>query len=516
MRWVLIRPRNHSPYYDPEIQEPLGLEYLAASRQARGDAVLVLDGAISGSSDVKVARRAASFEPDVIGFSVMTAQEAPSVRAIHSELTLAVDGRRVGYVAGGNLVSTEPENADRLLPRPMLLVRNEGEAELDEIAKSWAAGESDETERVRAGRTVAEIDRLPFPLRPFASQILGSGWAFNLQGSRGCCGGCRHCASPGMTSTGRNRWRGRSPAGIVDEIEELKTSFGAESFNFVDEDFLGPNAHAAERARDFAGELRKRKHKISFGIQVRPDSLSDEIVETLTDVGLVYVFVGVESDDPEDFRRWGRPWTADPYRFVDRLRERGAEVNAGVMLFHSHSTFEGIRRFARKLAAHRLLEYRSAINRQDAMPGSRLYREAAEAGLIDPMTPGPQHVPFVNPGIEEFRRDLLVALGPLGPPSMEALCSLPPLLSSRYHDSRFSPLCHELMRIISHLDEATVETFFALLDAHEKGTCTLEYVSEMQRKNLEVATSGAEELAGKGFARSFEELREAIRIDAKV
>jgi hypothetical protein len=514
MRLVLIRSRNSSPYYDPEIQEPLGLEYLAAWRAAKGDAVLVMDSTIENANDIKVARRAASFQPDAIGFSITTAQEMASIKAICQECRKALRERPVGWIAGGNFVSSEPTQAEKLLPAEFALVRFEGEHALDDWMASLETAAGGSASRVRCGVAVEDLDSLPFPARPFANEVLAQGGVFNLQGSRGCHGACRYCSSPGMASS--KGWRGRSAVHVAEEIDLLHRRYQARSFNFVDEDFLGADGASAERARAFAAQLTQRALKVAFSVQVRPGTLNAEAIDALAAVGLVYVFVGIESDDREDFRRWARPWTPDPWSKVERLRARGVEVNAGVLLFHTHSTFAGIRRFAQSLHEHRLLEFRSATNRLDAAPGSRMYLEAAASGQIDADRPGPRPLPYLDRRIDAFHRDLREALAPLGPPAMQAVCSLPRVLVRQRFNERAGADVTELLRIERRMDEAVAGTLFSLLDLHEKGTGAPGLVTELRRGNLELACESSRELAASGFAQSFEALREAIRIDAGV
>jgi anaerobic magnesium-protoporphyrin IX monomethyl ester cyclase len=523
MRWVLIRPLNHSPYYDPEIQEPLGLEYLAAALRQRRDEVLILDCSLDAAGNVKVARRALSFRPDVVGFSITTAQELDSVRAIHDECRRGDAAGTIRWLAGGNWVSSELGQAERRLPAEFQLVPYEGERALDELSRLWAQavpanstlGQRGGPEpKVVPGKPVHDLDQLPFPERPFAAQILGSGWAFNLQGSRGCCGNCHYCSSPGMNPRAANRWRGRSPAHIVAEIELLCRRCDARSFNFVDEDFLGPPRRAAQRAEEFVRTLAAHNLRVSFSIQVRPATLNDEVIATLARAGLTYVFMGLESDDPADFRRWNRPYSANAWKVVARLREHGVELNTGVMLFHPHATLAGIRRFASRLRQHDLLDFRTAINRLDAMPGSKFYRDAMASGALDRDLCGPQPLPYLHPEVEPLHADLIAALEPLGPPSMHALCALPPLLAHRRLGDRAETGIDELRRIGRSLDEAVAATLFSLLDFHENDGHGPGIVDRLRRRNLRAAVAGAEELAISGFVRSFAELREAIRTDS--
>ena len=518
MRWVFIRPQRRSPYYDPEIQEPLGIQYLAAARRQAGDTVMVLDSSLDRLSDIKLARRALSFQPNAIGFSITTADELPSVMAIHRECSTQLQDRKLHWVAGGNFVSTEASRAAASLALEIALVRFEGERALDTLAKFWEKDESPVGPKYPAatlcGEPVVDLDALPFPIRPYAEAILHCGWAFNLQGSRGCLGACRYCASPGMSPSIAGRWRGRSPENVADEIAAIQARFNARSFNFVDEDFLGPNHLAVDRARAFADAIRNRRLDIAFSIQVRPASLSYDIIDILTDIGLTYVFTGIESDLEEDFIRWGRPHVRNPWRLVHRLRQRGAEVNAGTMLFHSHATLAGIRRFARALQRHNLLEYRSAINRLDAMPGSVFYDAGIADGTLDPAIPGPQAIPFMCPEVEALHTDLMAALEPLGPPSMHALCAVPPLLSRQRFEPEAAGAIGTLRAIIARLDNAVAASLFQLLDRYESPSKSNGLVAELRTCNLRTAEAGARELVDSGFASSFDELREAIRIDA--
>ncbi len=511
-RWVFIRPRNRSPYYDPEIQEPLGLEYLAAHRRSVGDSVLILDAALDGLEDERLAKRAVAFRPDAVGFSVMTVQELESVRAIHAQALKSLNGREIAWIAGGNFVSTESPSALRLLPPGITLARFEGERALGDFSADLA-GAGPRPKEI-SGSPVRRLEDLPFPERPYADMILGNDWAFNIQGSRGCCGNCAYCSSPGMAKDGKNGWRGRPAWHVAEEISHLNRRYGAFSFNFVDEDFLGPPRLALERARDFADELRRRRLKISFGIQVRPHAITEEICDILADAGLVYVFMGIESDSAGDCRRWGRPWVLDPWRFVERLKSRGVGVNAGVLLFHPHSTLEGVRRFADSLYSCGLLEHRAATNRLDAMPGSRMHRAGVKDGLIPEDVPGPQPLPFVFPIVESLHRDVLDAVNPLGPTCMHTLCRLPPALARRFANRGPADEVARLETIVRFHSEAVYLSLGALLDEYEStGARSRRLVSDLRRRNLDLAFQAARKLFEQGFATSEEALRHAISLD---
>jgi len=204
-----------------------------------------------------------------------------------------------------------------------------------------------------------------------------------------------------MRGHGRFSWRGRSPENIVKELVFLHRTCSALTFNFVDEDFLGPPALASDRVNRIAAAINEAGLNITFGIQVRPNSLSDEIIDSLASVGLKYVFMGIESDDPEDFKRWGRQYCADTWHFVRYLQKKEIEINAGTLLFHPDCTFDGIRAFADKLRQHGLLNCRTAINRLDAMPGSFYYNQYVTEHP-DEYWQGIIRLPFKHPEINPF------------------------------------------------------------------------------------------------------------------
>lgn len=525
MRWVLIRPRNLSPYYDPEVQEPLGLEYLSSSLQEMGDSVLILDCSLDGLDETRVARRALSFLPDAIGFSLTTAQELKSVGKIYSECCRSCDPGIIGWVAGGNFVSTEPNHAERLLPANMHLIRFEGETALARLRDMLLspdpnigkhASESRIPRQLMAGDPVSHLDQLPFPSRPFARKIVAHAGALNLQASRGCCGSCVFCASPGMARNGRNQWRARSIENIVDEIELSRRKYDARSFNFVDEDFLGANKQSCGRGTAFAEEILRRELDITFSIQVRPDSLSLTTINSLAKAGLSFVFMGLETDSADLLHRWNRPIVRNPWRFVQRFREKGVEVNVGAMLFHKDATFQGIRTLAQKLDEYEMLNYRSATNRQVAMPGSRLHASAVIDGNIDGNAIGPQMIVCTDSRVESLYSDLLAALAPLGPPSMEAVCALPRVVAQKRLNGDKEDHYSSIKRIDRHLRQPVMHTLSCLIDHHEQGGRGENPVKNLRESNFHTAMSGVAELSQRIGRVSIEELREAIRTDAGI
>jgi hypothetical protein len=286
----------------------------------------------------------------------------------------------------------------------------------------------------------------------------------------------------------------------VNEIAYLYNVYSARTFNFVDEDFLGPPLTSLQRAKDIAERINTHGLKITFGIQIRPNSLSKEIIDVLAAAGLKYVFMGIESDNPNDFKAWGRSFCNQTWQWVEYLQKKDIEVNAGTLLFQPDSTFEGVRSFATALQEHGLLNYRTAVNRLDAMPGSSMYEQyIAENPGEQPS--GMLSLPFKHPKMETFYQAVLKALAPIEIPSMHALCEMPTIQTHRmFGKGEKEYIC--LKSINSECDDQVSVCFFSLLNRYEKGECSEAFISKLEEENYVFANAMTKRLAENGFLAS--------------
>ena len=512
MRCVLIRPLNKSTYYDPEIQEPLGLEYLASILKQSANDILILDSALDNLNDIKLARRTVSFEPDLIGFSITTIDDIDSVLSIYSECRKLLSEKKIKWIAGGNLTTIDASTVKKLLSPDFFLVRYEGEIAVQELVSEWRGEKGSQltSKQIIDGRVIEDLDSLPFPERPYYQYLKTYGWAFNIQGSRGCCSSCKYCASSGMRNKTNKSWRGRTTVNIVGELLYLHERYNADTFNFVDEDFLGPPAKATVRARSFSLEVRKHNLDISFGIQVRPNSLSEEIIDYLVKSGLKYVFMGIESDDQGDLKKWGRLYCEETWKWIDLLQSKEVEVNAGTLLFHPDCTLQSIRRFSTKLIKYQLFNYRTAINRMDAMPGSYFHKEYLSSHKNSDHLEGIFSLPFNDNKIDSFYSDINKALEPIGSTSMHAICSLPTAQTNRKISELDESQYHRLKELIRLCDNQVSKCFLLILTSYENNANSEKLIEELANENLIYSKDIADQLIAEGFVRSPEMLYKAI------
>ncbi len=132
------------------------------------------------------------------------------------------------------------------------------------------------------------IDQLPFPVVPCAASWRDE--PLFVTTSRGCYGRCSFCRS----SHFGERWRARDPISVVDEIEQA-VQLGIKTFEFVDDNFLGPGRAGKRRARAVADEIMRRNLRIAFHASCRVNDVEEATMVALKNAGLISVSLGVES-----------------------------------------------------------------------------------------------------------------------------------------------------------------------------------------------------------------------------
>lgn len=229
---------------------------------------------------------------------------------------------------------------------------------------------------------VEDLDSLPFPVRTDAAYRLPE---VNIQGSRGCYGGCTFCYINPFYGRG-SRWRGRSPENIVAEIDAVMADRGATDFYFTDPNFFGPGEQGQERARHLSSLLKPRN--IRFGIEGRVNDIHDETIAVLADAGLRHILIGLESGRDESLRRMNKRTTvAQNEKAIKILRKHGIEPNVGFIMFEPDSSLQDVRVNFEFLKRNNLLHNLPVTanvlyHHQIILKGTRAYRELKEAGRL--------------------------------------------------------------------------------------------------------------------------------------
>lgn len=362
-RIALVRPLCRGG--QAEFQEPLGAEAICGYLRALGRECRVFDRQLDQRLGRDTLAELQDYNPRWMGFSLLTAAEAPDALQIWQLLK----GRHRRCWAGGLFITTAPEQAHALFPADTVLIRGEGESAVAALL----------CQQQQPPASPLPPDGWAWPSRDHMQQYLRLGGVINLRSARGCPGGCAFCATPELPVS---RYAARSLRLVADEMEALAKRYPP-LFNFVDDDF-GP----LERVEQLATELKRRALQAAFSLELRAGELicaSTAQLERLHAAGLCRVFVGLENLDPETLRQWGKPLDAPALlQAVERCRAARIEPAVGYILWHERSTPQAVGRQMETLHQYGLLDPKTALSRLILFPGSRLYRQQGNYGPARP------------------------------------------------------------------------------------------------------------------------------------
>lgn len=320
MRVALVNPPwtfDGSIYFGcREAHLPLELGYARALLSARGHDIRLLDAQLFGANLSALALEVEAFKPDV---TVLTT--APSYlfwRCAPPELRVPIQTARALRGFAGRLVvvgphaSTTPRATLRKLGADVAVLGEceetlvsvvESEpgdyANIQSIAYHADAASrrsADESGILVQGKNAAvdmtslpplywsrvEVERHDHHHHRFDRSPAGAG--AEVEASRGCPYACTFCAKEQF----RDRYRKRPLPVVLQEIDEL-IARGARYVYFIDEIFLPDQALLTALV----------DRNIEFGVQLRIDNWSDDMLSLLGRAGCVSIEAGVESITPE-------------------------------------------------------------------------------------------------------------------------------------------------------------------------------------------------------------------------
>lgn len=199
-----------------------------------------------------------------------------------------------------------------------------------------------------------DIDILPFPARDQFEQHNGEFQYLRVSTSRGCYGSCGFCSNfVGRKQQGQ-RWRGRSPKNIVDEIEGLCKKYSFYTYDFVDSTFEDPLEGGKGRIRKIAEEILNRNLSVFYNCCFRAENWSDQdkdLLSLLVEAGLEKVNIGFEAGNDRGLKILNkRASVVDNNRAIKILSEfPDIYVTFGFIMLHPYSSLEDLKDNARFL-----------------------------------------------------------------------------------------------------------------------------------------------------------------------
>jgi anaerobic magnesium-protoporphyrin IX monomethyl ester cyclase len=317
---------------------PLGLGYLAAVLEKNQYEVDVIDCQVLDIAYEEVKSELSKRQPDIVGMTSTTLTYKSALRI--AKIAKEVNPKCLTLL-GGVHVTFWDDNALQECPSLDVVVRKEGENTILELVERLEAGKAfhdvlgityrkgEEIVRNPDRPYIKDLDSLPFPahhlwpidrLRKYGNVI------FPLMTSRGCIFWCEFCSSVRMFGRG---YRMRSAKNVVDELEYLHNTYGADRFTFYDDSFSVDRSRVEEICR----QIHDRNLRITWDCGTRVDLVTKDLLQKMKDAGCFAVWLGVESGSQRIMDAMGKGLTIAKTKKAFRLaKEVGMITIANVVL----------------------------------------------------------------------------------------------------------------------------------------------------------------------------------------
>lgn len=375
----------------PDLEENLSLRFLSAALKKAGHTTAI---STFDSADDAAAVRSAASSTDLVALSMCYQIRAREFLALAR--ALKADDPQRPIVAGGHYASCAASDLLQHHPELDLVVIHEGEHALVELAALPARHRDalanipgivfrDGNEIVASAPrpSVIDLDSLPWADRTGPARLVSGVPTAYMMGSRGCVNSCDYCCISTLHRLVPGRhFRQRTPDDIVQEMAWLYHERGVRQFVFHDDNFLVPAVdHNLQRIAALDRGMRKHglRH-VGLVLKCRPADVNEEVFRRLREMGLLRVFLGIESGSAGGLASIGRhQQTVAQAHAAHTLCEQLDISTQYTMIFvHPDATAQSIRAdlaFVKQHPAHPMSYCRAQI-----YAGTPLEKRMIEAG----------------------------------------------------------------------------------------------------------------------------------------
>ena len=380
----------HIVLVGPDLEENLSLRYLSSSLEAVGHVTAIVP--FETASDLESVRAAAR-TADLVGLSMCYQIRAREFLDLAKAIKADDPSRRI--VAGGHYASCEAHALLEHHDAIDVITIHEAERTLVELASLPEFSERALSNvrgiafRSTQGITstppreiLTDLDELPWPDRTGPARLVVGVPTAYMMGSRGCQSACDYCC---ITTLHRlvpgKRFRQRTPEAIAEEMASLYHERGVRQFVFHDDNFLVSSVERnLERINALDAELKRKGVKeLGLVLKCRPADVHREVFVRLREMGLLRVFLGIESGSEEGLRSLGRHQTVEhAHRALQVCEELGISTQYTIITFHPEATPASLKADLDFVRQH--LEHPLSFCRAEAYAGTPLEQRLIAAG----------------------------------------------------------------------------------------------------------------------------------------
>lgn len=397
---LVVVPTMDNAYHNLKdfvaIVPPIGLLSVAATAEAAGHRVVIVDADAEGLDSGRALDRIAALRPDVVGATVMTAT-MDLCAAFFARLKERLPA--VPVVVGGPHPSSLPERTLADAAAFDVAVVGEGDETIVDLMNAYAVG-GDLTGIPgiacrRAGQVVvtaprgsiADLGVLPLPAYHLLNRDLYRSYGWNnwvsghrtpvgvVFAARGCVGKCNFCAAHTVFGRGIRYFPLET---VKRQLDYLLRDWKIRVLYFQDDTFTA-NRKMVEALCDYIVE-QGYDRQLEIMVSSRVDTVNPETLRKMRRAGVRWICFGVESGNQAILDRMGKKITVKQVRKAFRLaREAGLFIAGNFMIGHIGETRQSALDTI-SLACELDQEYASfaiAI----PLPGTELYDYCIDSGM---------------------------------------------------------------------------------------------------------------------------------------
>lgn len=383
VRW----PHKRSDKY---LEYPIYLAYTVAVLEDAGFEVGFLDGVMEEMSISEFADAVAEEAPGLVVMECST----PSIEYdLQTAKALKEKDRDTFMVLVGSHATFFHREILEENPEVDAICRGEFELTVKELAQTLAhegdlskvlglSYRQDGNVRINTERPLLEeLDSLPFPAwhivrcEGYRSAVFSGHRPMTMVSSRGCPAHCTYCLWP-ETLYG-HKFRARSAANVVEEMERLVRDYGVDEIYF-DDDCL---TLGKERMLEICRLMQERGVRVNWIAQSRVDTVDEEMLRAMKEAGCHYIYFGVESGSPKMLKLMRKGISLDRTKETFAICRRWGVRTQAFFLFgipgEDQETIRQTIEFAKELDPDSV-QFAVAIPH----PGTQLYEECLRNGWL--------------------------------------------------------------------------------------------------------------------------------------